>query len=427
MNTTGAIARFLRGQGTKTITVSAEKSSDLNKKNLTYHWVVLQDLNTNIKVTPKNSSKSVVDVEVKHFHRFLDKNTGRYSSRLDLACFVHNGKYFSAPAFVSFYSFYNEARTYDQQGKILEIGYGACSNPIEIGKDLISSKGSIKDWPGFLEYLIQSKTGNFPDQFFAEKMKPEEKDYLSKNLKALKEKSLAIKSMEKQGKELTKKIKALKGKPEAKNMKKDISKNKSDVKRLQTEYSEIILKENGGKSVKSIVLGLINNLKDDPQFFIKNQPLFQGKLKSKMKGKGIKGILSKLEGITLFQKSAEGYQLKPVIKGDSPLNKRLTNYEKSLLASLNLQILNLLYPKYLSFTYKENYVDPWITSRKSWWRDVYHYDNAGKMTGWTRYGKSGIKKYQANGTINGKKVSYKVEGNGSKRKNAPKFLIPITP
>ena len=39
---------------------------------------------------------------------------------MDVACFVHNGKYYSAPAFVTFYALPHEIRTYDKSGRLVK-------------------------------------------------------------------------------------------------------------------------------------------------------------------------------------------------------------------------------------------------------------------------------------------------------------------
>lgn len=46
------------------------------------------------------------------------------STRVDIGAFVKNGKYTSAPGFISVFSLDNETRTYDAQGRIREVRYG---------------------------------------------------------------------------------------------------------------------------------------------------------------------------------------------------------------------------------------------------------------------------------------------------------------
>ena len=60
------------------------------------------------------------------------------------------GKYYSAPGFITSFSLDNEARTYDEEERILEIGYG-------MGKTVIE----ITDWNAFFK-LIDSETESRP-------------------------------------------------------------------------------------------------------------------------------------------------------------------------------------------------------------------------------------------------------------------------
>src|SRR5439155_7014646 len=65
--------------------------------------------------------------------------------------------------------------------------------------------------------------------------------------------------------------------------------------------------------------------------------------------------------------------------------KPQTLYQKIMLQKYNAQLLaDVYYPGILTTAFRANYVDGDISAPKSW-RDVYHYDSAGRITGWTRY------------------------------------------
>jgi len=69
------------------------------------------------------------------------------------------------------------------------------------------------------------------------------------------------------------------------------------------------------------------------------------------------------------------------LAGDKPQ----TLYQKIMLQKYNAQLLaSVYYPGILTASFRTNYVDGDISAPKSW-RDVYHYDSAGRITGWTRY------------------------------------------
>ncbi len=126
-DTSAVIARIFRGKDLwRKMTVSAEGSRDLNGKPLKYRWVLLRGDPQGFKITPKNESGSIVELEVAHpKRRPIAPGSPLESSRVDVGVFVHNGSHWSAPAFVTWVAIDHEARTYDDKGRIAEIAYGS--------------------------------------------------------------------------------------------------------------------------------------------------------------------------------------------------------------------------------------------------------------------------------------------------------------
>ena len=124
-DTPAAIGRIFRGrQHERKLVVSAEDSFDLNGRLRTFHWVVLRGDAARIKIAPRDRRKSIVEITVPYQARVpLPSQPAMESNRVDIGVFVHNGRNFSAPAFLCFYSLDNERRRYDDQGRILEIDY----------------------------------------------------------------------------------------------------------------------------------------------------------------------------------------------------------------------------------------------------------------------------------------------------------------
>src|SRR5205807_6142832 len=72
-------------------------------------------------------------------------------------------------------------------------------------------------------------------------------------------------------------------------------------------------------------------------------------------------------------------------RGGVPAGKPQTLYQKIMLQKYNAQLLaNVYYPGIITASFRANYVDGDISAPKLW-RDVYHHDSAGRITGWTRY------------------------------------------
>jgi len=121
------IARLFRGrQYQRRIVVSAEESYDLNDRPLEFHWVVLRGDPARVRIVPKNAQRSVVEIHAAYHPQTPTRWEPKIpSSRVDVGVFVHNGAYYSAPAFVTYYSLTNEKREYYDDGRAKEIDYAA--------------------------------------------------------------------------------------------------------------------------------------------------------------------------------------------------------------------------------------------------------------------------------------------------------------
>jgi len=115
-----SVCRIFRGtEYTKLITVSAEGSFDLNALPLTYHWVVLRGDPAHVRINPVDASGAVVEIEIDYHPKAPIGATTRLSNMVEVGVFVHNGVYYSAPAFVTSYTLDNEERVYDQDGNLV--------------------------------------------------------------------------------------------------------------------------------------------------------------------------------------------------------------------------------------------------------------------------------------------------------------------
>lgn len=128
-----AIARIMRSvKYERRMVVSAEDSVDLNDRDLTYHWVVLRGDEKAIRLDPVNESGSIMEITVPwHERQPVSAGAELESNRVDIGCFVHNGEYYSAPAFVTFFSIASEDRIYERdQIKSVTYGNGNYTDPV---------------------------------------------------------------------------------------------------------------------------------------------------------------------------------------------------------------------------------------------------------------------------------------------------------
>ena len=150
-----AIARAFRTTAqTSTMTVSAIKSVDLNRRKLTWNWVVLQGDPEKIEIQPLNTQGSAATITIKHHQRRpIQPGSKIQSSRVDIGVFANNGTYYSPPAIISFYCPENERRDYDDRGRIRSIQYTDFAHGGDYADPMIAT---AKDWRD--EYL-NTETG----------------------------------------------------------------------------------------------------------------------------------------------------------------------------------------------------------------------------------------------------------------------------
>lgn len=124
-DTPGAVARIVRSTAhEKRMVLSTAGTADPNGHPLTFTWKVLRGDADRITISPRDDAASQVEIRVPwHRPRPVPHNPQLTTDRVDIAVFAHNGHHHSAPAFVSFYFPPNQARTYDEAGRIVEIDY----------------------------------------------------------------------------------------------------------------------------------------------------------------------------------------------------------------------------------------------------------------------------------------------------------------
>ncbi|MCP4978201.1 MAG: hypothetical protein GY931_18790, partial [Maribacter sp.] len=99
------------------------------------------------------------------------------SNRVDIGVFVHNGTWYSAPGFITFFFLDNEARTYDSRGQLLEIYYSASDTSIgyktENPQSFINKKYPIFNWKNLFATIL-SNSENLPTLLLREKLTDEQ-------------------------------------------------------------------------------------------------------------------------------------------------------------------------------------------------------------------------------------------------------------
>jgi hypothetical protein len=431
-DTPAVIARVFRGSNyARKITVSAEASVDLNKRSLKFFWVILRGNPKMIKIEPLNTSRSVAEITIPYFRRSpIAADSSLESNRVDIGVFVHNGAYYSPPAFITFFTLDNEARTYGPNGK-----------PVEIAYDVGTSAISVADWQAFFNAL-DPNVESWPSKFLRRQFKSEEIAALNKvseefnkihtallGLRAKEEKAAAAnksaqdavkafqtrrssaeKTDQARHSEQTKAILSnIKAEPDAaletqKKTEADFQAARRAVN--DAEKSEKQLLENPiprlNLGAAALVQKVLNSMLQDPELLSANENAFD--LLYNSAGKEAREALDKVKKLLVLYGVAENadgpsFRLKSIKDDHTAPAEHLTLYEKEMIAQLNATVLSrIVFPDILTSEWQENFVDYRIFSVKKW-RDVYRYAPDGTLMGWRRYQSDGIREFNAEGLL----------------------------
>lgn len=123
-DTPQSIARIYRGrEQTKYIVVNATGSYDVNGRPLTYEWVVLRGDPEHVRINKLDAAGTRAEIQIDYHPETVIENTTILTSLVVVGVFVNNGVYYSAPAFITSYTIYNEDRVYNSDSLLAEITY----------------------------------------------------------------------------------------------------------------------------------------------------------------------------------------------------------------------------------------------------------------------------------------------------------------
>jgi hypothetical protein len=387
------VARIVRGrQYARRMVVSAEASKDLNDRALTFHWVVLRGDAQKIKIAPKNPAGSVAEIVVPyHERRPIASGSDLESNRVDIGVFAHNGAYYSPPSFITFFSLDHEARTYDDQGRILEIGY-------KMGQASVS----VADWRAFFEFVANGK--GWPAEMLRKQLKPGETAAFVEARKEYESLTGAVTAAETRRKEADaarKKAEAEKAAaPDAfKKAEADLKTAQKAVETASKTVKDFLNARREGQKVafEAVAWRALAALWRNPEFYCQQQPALEEYLQ-RDEAKGRKGALESARARAVLFGVLKVEEGKPFALNLIRAGKA-TAYERMLLERFHAELLSgVMFPGLVSSSFRVNYVQPEI-SEPPYWRDVYRYDPKGNEIGWVRYGDESPREFNADGLL----------------------------
>ena len=399
-DTSAAVARIWRGSGrSRTLLVSAADSIDVNKKPLTFTWVLLRGDEKRVKITPKDRSGRVAEVRIEyHERRPIAPGSPMESNRVDVGVFAHNGSHYSAPAFLTFYSHDSEARTYDENGRPVEIGYGMGQTEFKVpdfGKLFaeLSKEGPAAAVLGVTAEQrkelarLAKRVGEAQEQVAAARKSRQEaeaaRNKASGELRQAEQKLAAL-NKENGGEE---QIAAATAAVDAAKKRVAIQEES-----LKTESARLAQREKAlndeldgrrdalGTGARPFVLAALQKAARSAALWNDHAATLRKQADAdKGRAARVEAARKKLLDLGIAAQTDGGVlAFRPARGGEGP--DRLTDYERAMTEQFNAAVLNeLLLPGLLQPVFRTNFVDRRLTAPKEW-RDVYHQGG-----GWTRY------------------------------------------
>ncbi|MFN0067916.1 MAG: hypothetical protein ACKVYV_09800 [Limisphaerales bacterium] len=380
--TPGAVAWLWRGLGaTRRVVVSADSSYDPNGGKLRFHWSVLRGDASGVTIKPMNDRGSVVEIRVPWPARpAVPGSPGLPSGRVDVGCFVHNGHHWSAPAFLTWFTFAQEGRAYAEDGRLLEVGYG-------VGHGTLT----VPDWSALLAFLAR-ETREPRGRFLRAQLGDEAWDALlathsGHTEAAAQEAQLAAEHLKTEAEQM--RLAAASRETQARAGATDAEKHAAAAaaEAARVRNAEVITRLNNARArtaqalepARSRLMPLLEGWRDDPEFCVRHADELRRLARAADEPARERFQLARRKMVNFgLAEEGDALRLTPLQPG------RFSDFERSLLAQLNLAALvNFVLPGVLSARWDVLYTDPRLSLPKDW-RDVYRHAPDGTVLGWRR-------------------------------------------
>jgi len=387
---------------TRRIVVSAEDSFDANDRPLTFRWAVLRGDPSRIKIRPLNASRSIVEITVEWAGRQpIETGSGMSSSRQDIGLFVSNGVWWSAPAFLTWYTSDQELRSYGRDGRLLDAGYVAGDVIYDI-RELTP----FLDWlrqdpsPRGVQLVLEAAGTQLIDSWLSQ-------DSAIRSAETLEATTLAANTDATNARNAA--FTALTQAEDAARAQ-GTSVDTPAIQLLRTEYNAKAATAAAAAAtysaartsaaqittpVRRQISNFFEQLARDPEFSIRYShhliPLWNAASQS------VRNFLNSTKArLVTFGMIPLGSDWR--FRSTTGLSE-FTAFEKNFLSDLHSKLIGqLIQPNGVTPRFLNHFVDRSLFPPKNF-RDVYLYDGSGRNLGWRRYRTSGIEDFTADGFL----------------------------
>ncbi len=357
-------------------TISAKDSFDLNKKTLSFRWVILQGDPARIQIVP-SADGSEAEITIAYHERFaISPGSALESNRVDIGVFAYNGDQYSAPGFITVAYGDNDLRTYDAQGRIIDFNSAGGDTTIGYDTKMLIPTGEvpiydISDWGAAFACALGDGQ-DFAGQMLRAHLSADDRQLLQQSYTEYKV-----------------------SKAEFDTAKARIMKNTTisyndqwiELDRLVQATCLPLWRTDPThkESAKDIIERALNTVKNDMQLYLRYQATIDSLVDNNADAKAKAAISSAKERLQM-----RGILLLPpddqpawhsVRSGSTLVEQRLTKYETFEIKSFNhLLVSRLFFPQFLHTRVVPNYYDQRLSwSQDSW--QIYRYGVSGKLIG----------------------------------------------
>ncbi|MBL9136807.1 MAG: hypothetical protein JNK85_13100 [Verrucomicrobiales bacterium] len=385
----GAVARLWRSSAmSRRLVINAQGSIDPQKRPLKFHWTVLRGDTNQVEIRPMNEASSIVEIRVGWPRRRpVVDGASLESNRLDIGLFVHNGTWWSPPAFVTWFASDREARTVDERGRLVDIGYFAGSTFLELAE-----LGLLVEWlkaeprsaqatafaqmlgPAETALLLQDASAAVPAEVSVSRAR-------TARLAADKEfrtTQSALRQADAASRKSTDPFLAKQAVELRQRMQKQWQVRKDAEGQLQAALAAV---PETAQDARSRMVGRLREWMETPDLASRSKaildPLLSGAVASARQK--ITNARARLLGFGL-EAGNDDWSFRGIL-GDG----RWTECERQLMTEFNVTwFIQLLAVPGLELAYEARFMDSNLFAPKPW-RDVYRYDESGTALGWRRY------------------------------------------
>lgn len=407
------IARIWRGTGaTREMRVSAAGSVDATGQSLTFRWVVLQGDPSKVRIEPMGLGERARITWNWQGQRPSAMYPDRFSGRVDIGVFAFNGRTWSPPAMITWWSDPREMRGYDADGRLLEVWYDAPNQDTGL---------PVADDPAWLNFLaITADQGSLARELLRGECSHDQWEALERGWQRFGAATVAARAellgAGQRKQELDQAVGRIRQELEqARQAGGDPAGPEAELARVQEQQQQANQALNEAQAALQRLGAESSGWLDDPEHGADGwtvrqilqaalfgmmhrsdlEPRFGERLAAEIReGRGgpVQASRQRMERFGLLRR--DGNRWLPPADLDSVPGAVMEHFHLHHLTLLRESILaDVLRP-----TGPHPLHDPRLTGLRNW-RDVYQYDAEGRLTGWTRHHPDRVERFDAEGRL----------------------------